>query len=72
VNVATFPTRQQLENGITYAQAMDVWRRWAELEAAPTIADRTGIAYETVCSVLGGNTWRGAYDYWMDDTPRYR
>lgn len=69
MTVATFPVRQQLENGITYAQAMDVWRRWCSLEAAPTIADRAGIPYDTVCSVLAGKTWRAAYRYWSDLNP---
>lgn len=58
-----------LRGGVTYAQAMAVLERFCSGEfcwAPPTIADRLGIGYETVCKVLDGQLWPQARQIWMD------
>lgn len=55
------------QDGITHDQAMEIGRRfYVNLEAAPTVAARTGIPLKTVCAVLDGWCWGGLHVYWTD------
>lgn len=67
MSVSAFPLRVELRGGVSHAQAMEIIRRFGvDSEAAPTVADRMGIPYDTVCEVLDGQHWPGARNYWMD------
>ena len=59
------PKFAETQEGVSYPQAMDIWARWGDLEAAPTIAANTKIDWKTVCRVLDGNIWPGARRFWM-------
>jgi len=59
----------QKEDGVTYAQAMEIFARYFSSEhpqAAPTIATQMSIPYETACRVLDGKTWPAAREYWIN------
>ncbi|WP_316150072.1 hypothetical protein [Cupriavidus sp. BIC8F] len=67
--IAALPARQEQREGVTYAQAMEIFERFfveGRTQAAPTIAHQMGIPYKTVCDVLGGHIWPAAYRYWLD------
>jgi hypothetical protein len=67
--IATLPGRAERREGVTYAQAMEVFERYFvadRSQAVPTIAQEMGIPYETACQVLGGLIWPAAYRYWLD------
>lgn len=65
--IATLPARAERREGVTYAQAMEVFERFfARNEAVPTVAIRMGIPYRTACRVLDGHIWPAARRYWMD------
>lgn len=69
MTVARLPTRPETKDGLTYAQAMEIFERFfvkGRCQAAPTIAHQMGIPYDTVCRVLGGHVWPAAYRYWLD------
>ena len=58
-----------LDKGVTLEQAHDVFRRFNALQAAPTVAEETGIEYETVCDVLRGKVWPQARQQWVELQP---
>lgn len=67
--IAALPVRTEQREGVTYAQAMEVFDRYfteGRCQAVPTIAHEMGIPYETACRVLGGHIWPAAYRYWLD------
>ena len=60
----------ETRQGVTLKQAHEVFRRFCErIQAAPTIAAETGIAYEMVCSILYGKVWPQARQQWVSLRP---
>lgn len=67
LSITNLIQKVEKREGITYAQAMDVFANYCERnQAAPTIAVKMGIPYKTVCDVLDGRLWTGARQYWVD------
>ena len=69
VQVAMLPRREEVRDGVTYAQAMEMFERFCMADrnqAVPTIAHEMGVPYETCCQVIGGKIWPAAYRYWTD------
>lgn len=68
MSVVTFkPASEEMQGGVTHAQAMEIGRRFLSTsDAAPTIAHAMEVPYETVCAVLGGRLWPGVRRYWLD------
>jgi len=67
--VAMLPRREEVRDGVTYAQAMEMFERFCMADrnqAVPTIAHEMGVPYETCCQVIGGKIWPAAYRYWTD------
>lgn len=68
-NVTKLPIRSNapLQSGITYDQAMEILDRFcSRLEAAPTVAYRMNVGFNTVAGVLDGKVWPQARQYWLD------
>jgi hypothetical protein len=64
------PSNQPTQQGVSLEQAHEVFRRFCgQLQAAPTVSAETGIAYETVCDILGGKVWPQARQQWVDLQP---
>lgn len=52
--------------GMTYAQAMEIFARYFERnQAAPTVAAEMGLPNSKVCRVLDGHLWPAARQYWV-------
>lgn len=61
------PARAEQREGLTYAQAMQVFSRYFERsQAVPTIADEMQLAFGVVGRVLDGHVWPAARQYWVD------
>jgi hypothetical protein len=62
------PSGPALQQGVTYAQAMEVFARFFErLQAAPTVAQQMGIDLKVVARILNGHVWPGAYAFWSGE-----
>ncbi|MGH7463409.1 MAG: hypothetical protein ACREMA_20565 [Longimicrobiales bacterium] len=69
MRVIAIPAGTEQREGVTYAQAMEIFERFCTDEwsqAVPTIAVQMGIPYKTACRVLDGHIWPAARQYWVD------
>lgn len=65
--VAALPSRVEERDGVTYAQAMEIFARYFERsQAAPTVAAEMEIADGKVCRVLDGHIWPAARQFWVN------